>query len=351
MTLAYRPKGRLRSLSPAEIFHRFQPVVDLALAQYDIENPRYEFLHYRDGVTFFVEPLYLLGKYVLRIHNPARDYQKAWHQREVIESGLRWLEAIDQDGILSTQKPVRNIEGELVTEVTPLRHSGEPYLCTVLHWVEGTGGKEIPGRTLAHIRQIGQIMAQLHQHSIAWERPADFVRPKFDAEELEAAIKHLRQITREGRLSRSDYALFDRAAQRAMPFIDGLERNEDSWGLIHGDLGHRGNCVYFRNQVHPIDFNGCLLSFFLLDLAWAFLYIEGSKRQSFIDGYTSVRPLPADYRTAAEHLYIGAQINLFSRYAQEGETSLGYARRFAARECRSYLEGRSFLMDRAWWES
>ena len=130
----------------------------------------------------------------------------------------------------------------------------------------------------------------------------------------------------------------------------GLERGPQAWGLIHGDLGHLGNCVYDRNEVSPIDFNDCAFGFYLYDIAHAFLYINSGERRAFLNGYQKHRSLPTDFQPLIEGCMVAAQINLLARFAPHPHRRLDYAARFVAHECTSFIRGRPFLFGRSWWE-
>ncbi|EPY05268.1 aminoglycoside phosphotransferase [Paenibacillus alvei TS-15] len=65
-----------------------------------------------------------------------------------------------------------------------------------------------------------------------------------------------------------------------------MERNANTYGLIHGDL-HTGNVVYNGEEPRPIDFGRCGYGYYLYDMAGALLGLGVKQREQFITGYES----------------------------------------------------------------
>ena len=115
--------------------------------------------------------LYRVGRdHVLRIHDPG-TYTTAQ-----IRSELLWLDALANETDVRASVPVRNRDDDLVTVHT----GGER--CTLLRWVHGRMHGDRPRPH--HFEQLGATMAKLHAHAAAWQRPADFDRPVWNAESI-----------------------------------------------------------------------------------------------------------------------------------------------------------------------
>lgn len=317
--------------------------------RYGLDSTRLDFLNHREGVTFRVHRRDANEDFHLRIHNPIPGRLDAFYQPDVVASALMWLEALDRDLDLTVQKPVRDRDGDLVSLVDG--PDGRRQLCcALLHWINGVDGNQMPGRTLLQINRIGALMARLHDHAAGWDPPQGFTRPAWDAALLKSSVTELETAARSGKLAPADFMGLRQVAARADNLLERLKRDADTWGVIHGDLGHKGNCVYDRNNIWPIDFNDCAVGFFLHDIAHAFLYIGGAERRTFLEGYGSVRPLPDGAQTTIEGLMVIAQINLMARFAAHPFKRLDYAGRFLQRECTAFMRGKPFIFARSWWE-
>ena len=119
-----------------------------------------------------------------------------------IRSHHAWLHALECDTDLTVQAPVRNVDGEMITTVEG--EGGKTYLVTVLRWVPGVlvlgeGEKAPIGFSRSIMSDVGGVLGKLHRHSLAWDRPGDFDRPKNESEQVEHNLLRLKEAARDGR--------------------------------------------------------------------------------------------------------------------------------------------------------
>lgn len=204
-------------------------------------------------------------------------------------------------------QPVQNCLGEWVTTLDG--ELGSSICCSVLRWVEGEHLEGEP--TAQQVRQLGMLMAQLHQQSSRWSLPDVFSRPTHDVDQLKFATSQLGLLIQSGTISIDDYQVFRRASAQVQEFMSNIQKTRDSWGIIHADL-HKGNYVLCGEEVCPIDFSRCGFGFYLYDIGEAMGDFDVSLRSHFLEGYTSIRTLPVNYASMIEAFFIGATVENFA---------------------------------------
>ena len=114
----------------------------------------------------------------LRLHRPG------YNSPEEIESELWWTGALAERGF-PVPRPVPTQEGALMVALDG------GLMATALDWVEGTplgaGGEPLPGspdEQAATHRDLGRLLAQLHEASDTLRLPATFTRRDWNAEGL-----------------------------------------------------------------------------------------------------------------------------------------------------------------------
>ncbi|MEM7538908.1 MAG: phosphotransferase [Chloroflexota bacterium] len=227
--------------------------------------------------------------YMLRIHGADLT------NPDFIEGELRWLAAIREELPIQVPTPVAAMDGSLVQTVT---HPDvpNPRLVVVFEWLPGDVLGDIIERT--HIRQIGAMMAQLHNHGAQFELPEAYVRASWDnpaeINRGEQIAKWLRNVP-EYILSEADRALCIEASLRTGEVMKTIDTSRD-YGLMHCDI-HPHNCLLYDGQISIIDFDDCRLGSFGEDIGITLTYFDDRPdyeqwRDTFFEGYTSHRALP-----------------------------------------------------------
>jgi len=263
-----------------------------ALAHYDLTEVRLRLVGDVHNAVFRVSARDQRGerrRFALRLH--VRD----WLSDAEIASEMAWLEAIRRETSFLVPDPVRNDSGRLLTHARTDADS-LPYTCTLLRWIDGRRYWKRP--SVAWVRRVGGLMAQLQRHGRRFERPDAFRRPRWEAPDL---------VGRRGVLAEGWAPLPGRAgevlsavADRFLETAAGVGIDADSFGLIHGDL-HVANALSCDGRIAAIDFDDCCDGYDLFDLAAALDLLEfranyPALRRALLDGYCEVRP------EAAEHL-------------------------------------------------
>lgn len=262
-------------------------VADVALGVYGFPEATKTFVSDSENTIFRVETL--TSQYALRIHPPGN------HATDTIMAELHWLTALHSDLALLVPKPIPAPDGRYVLEVTT-SIMPEPRQVVLFEWLPGDLLDD--HLTPQIVAKAGIFMAQLHQHAEQFTLPENSFRPHANFKELQiwqspSLLKHYQIKT--AQLSEADYTLCVETATAVTDWVHEFNGPHD-YGLIHGDL-HQWNLIVHEGQLGALDFDDCLVASYCLDLAIPLSYLDhradyGVLKESFLTGYTAVRPLP-----------------------------------------------------------
>jgi Ser/Thr protein kinase RdoA (MazF antagonist) len=161
-------------------------------------------------------------------------------------------------------------------------------------------------------------MAQLHNHAAIWKPPANLSKRRFDYDGLfkddaGAGLKHSKVWPI---LPKSYLEPYEIIAQKAKLIMNEMGKNQDVYGLIHGDCGVDANVLFWKGKAHIIDFDGSGFGYYMYDLALALEHCwEEKAYPQFLDallgGYCEYRQVPShhlkhlDLFRAAFYVYMG----------------------------------------------
>ena len=230
------------------------------------------------------------GRYALRVHRPG------YHTADEIESELRWIDALREDGAVETAHAVPGASGARVCQVTT-PSLGERNV-VLFEWLTGEMPDPEGHDLLPGFRTLGAVSARMHAHARAWTLPGAFRRFSWDYETTLGAAGHW------GRWqdglgmdagARDVLGRLDRVLRRRLErFGTGAER----FGLVHADI-RLANLLVDGDRVRVIDFDDCGFSWFMYDFATTVSFIEDHPqvpelKQAWVEGYRSVAPLSAE---------------------------------------------------------
>ncbi len=321
-----------------------------ALAQYALQDASISFLGHSDNLTFRVETpdgeLYLL-----RLHQPVLRYWRGIRQKpEVIASELAWLEALALDERFTVQKPVRTQAGELVALVA--RENGTdqgergPLPATLLTWLDGEHFSPALPDAPAIVERYGILAAQLHTFSETWQPPDDLVRPEYDNNFFKRILSRLVRGVDRDIFSEEVYRTLRATNRKILEQISRVPDDPQHWGMVHADL-HMGNILVNAGQVIPIDFSFCGMGHYIYDLSVCLAGgLRADLRQTFLEGYRSVRPLPESELRGVDAYALAGRLSYYA-YQIDNPAEREWLRRrlpeVTRSECRRFLEGETIL--------
>lgn len=315
---------------------RLRAVADEVLARYGFDAPEVRLLQYEDNAVFLVEAggeRHVLRMSVLDGRTP--DEQA---------SELAWLGALTGAVLVPAPRATRARETVVCTE---LAGSAEPATSVLFGWVPGEPSPAHDRPNLA--AELGRTTARLHEHSMAYRPPDGFVRPSWGHREVFAEGAALTDSLAGTRLAQADRAMLMRVSEVVRERLP--PPGPEDWGLVHADL-HRGNVVSTPDgEVAVIDFDDSGWGYYLLDIATVLSSIlrtclhdrmaYARFAAGYLDGYRSIRPLPAAARALDEFLVMRDMIILNFLLGSRNEKVLAHAPERAAgilRLMRQYLK-------------
>jgi len=295
----------------------FLDLAERAIVAYDINDCDLIFIRHSDSVTYKVETQDT-GTYLLRLHVPIVVAMGAHGaDPKAVQSELLWLEALNQDTSLCLQQPVRNRDGDLVTQVA-LDQTLKPVNCSLLRWVDGEPyHRDLESEQTAW--QIGEILARLHLHASGWTIPDGFHRPRRNSAYFERVLETIHPAHQDGRISAQDYGAFERSIVLLSEILDSLEATRQSSGLMHADA-HKGNMLYHDGQIRLIDFSFCAFGNYMFDLGVCLSDMKQHLHDVFLESYQRLRPLPDGYQRLVEGFFVGSVIGTLSFWVNNPQT-------------------------------
>ncbi|WP_425623798.1 phosphotransferase enzyme family protein [Agrobacterium radiobacter] len=267
-----------------------------------------------ENATFRIADETTGSNLIVRVHRP--DY----HTEAEILSELAWIDALRQDGVVATPRPVTANNGSLLqifSDGKTMRHAVA---------FEYMSGREPDAESdLAHwYRTLGEINAKLHAHSRRWTRPENFVRKTWDFNRIlgDGAYwgnwRNALGLTLEGKtvLERT-YALLE--AQTSS-----YGYGEDQFGLVHCDM-RAANLLVDDDRLGVIDFDDCGLSWYGYDFAASMSFMEHEPfipdlKAAWLEGYRRVAPLDTQHEAALPMFIMLRRMQLTAWIASHAET-------------------------------
>lgn len=275
--------------------HRLRSVALAALRQYPLEVTSLRLLNHGFNTTFRVDTA---GgeRFALRLNVNSR------RRPEHLAAEAAWLAALAADTDLWLPVPQRTREGALTTQIF-CPDLGRWLPAVLFAWLPGRDLGE--GATLDQMRAVGRAAAALHEHGAQWQLPPGTALPAIDTVLMDVPY-HLGGD--HPLLSTPDHDLIDAAFAQIQRQFDALFADASRQPL-HADL-HLWNLKWHRGRLIVFDFDDSGIGVPAQDLAISAYYLRDNHAQeaALLDGYQSVRPLPAF--TAAQFEAMVASRNL-----------------------------------------
>ncbi|GAA6151546.1 phosphotransferase enzyme family protein [Pseudoteredinibacter isoporae] len=248
-------------------------------------------------------------RFALRIH------RAHYHCNEALRSELQWMRALAEAGIsVPNVIPTKSGEYFAMLDSSALPEARQVDL---LAWVDGEQIGSIeerleddPKRVHFCYSRLGQLAAQLHNHSAQWTPPAKFKRHHWDKAGLVGEQPFWGRFWELKRLTDEERRKIIRARDTIAGELEKLDKHPEHYGMIHADFVPE-NALLHGEQLQLIDFDDAGFSWYLFELATALYFIQGDKhytlaKQSLIEGYREYRSL-SDESLAQLPLFMAAR--------------------------------------------
>jgi len=222
---------------------------------------------------------------VLRVHR--RDY----HSPVEVASELAWVDSLRQQTDIHIPEPLANLQGERVGRMGV---AGGGRLAVLLERAPGHN-IDLADATAQRYREIGGITAQMHLHTLSWQKPAWFSRFAWLVPQILGPAARFGYWGAYPGLEQDELALLRRAAQRLEGRLGDYVAGGGEVDLIHGDL-HVLNVMVDHADTWVLDFDDSGISWLMFDIGAAVQYFDDhalatSLAGAWVDGYEQVRRL------------------------------------------------------------
>lgn len=278
-------------LPHAEQLTHLAALAGAALAAYDlpaVAPP--ELINLSENATYRIDDPASGRRWALRVH---RD---GYHSTAAIASELAWLQALRNDGVVVTPRPVPGRDGKLIQKV------GHPAMPRPRHVVLFDWESGIEPSEKDHLTEkfaiLGEVTARMHRHSQGWARPATFERLTWDFDTSLGDRPHWGRWRDGMGLDPAREALFAETVALIGRRLAAFGKAPGRFGLIHCDM-RLANLLIDGDAVKVLDFDDCGFSWHLYDAATAVSFFEHEPHvpelmASWVEGYRRVLDLPAE---------------------------------------------------------
>jgi Ser/Thr protein kinase RdoA (MazF antagonist) len=230
-------------------------------------------------------------RWALRIH---RD---GYHSKTAIASELEWIADLRGAGVVTTPRPVKGRDGELIQEHGHARMP-RPRNIVLFEWE--TGEEPGIGHDLSQpFETLGEVTARMHRHAHGWRRPRWFTRLTWDFEtSLGDQAPHWGRWREGMGVDAPRTQLFGRTVELIGRRLGAYGKGPERFGLIHCDL-RLANLLIDRDAVKVVDFDDCGFGWHMYDAATPVSFYEHEPQvpdliESWKTGYRRVMPLPKE---------------------------------------------------------
>lgn len=229
-----------------------------------------------------------------------RIHRHGYHSDAALESELQWMQALQQDGI-DVPAIVPDRSGALFITAA-VGGVPEPQQVDMATWLAGAPLGTFEQGLSAAVSDIGQtftevgrLIGQLHNHAVAWRRPASFQRHAWDVDGLTGEAPLWGRFWEFPGLDKAQRALLERARDTARNDLIAIGQENESYGLIHADF-NLDNLLLQDGRVMAIDFDDCGFGWHLFDLATITILFRGTEHYdeiytALVRGYRQVRQI------------------------------------------------------------
>jgi Ser/Thr protein kinase RdoA (MazF antagonist) len=268
------------------------------LKKYGISDAEVECINFEFNATFSVSTE-SGQKYALRLNiNSTRTVSN-------ILAETQWVRELARIPSVNVPTPIATLDDQFV--VSALHEDSAQTICGVMYtWLEGEEIGDEP--TLDQLRRVGQAIAHMHQNKSEFQLTDGAELPTFNdffwgTEDFLFSVRST--------LSPENKTLMKQAHDLIMQFTNELYATSPV-RIIHADF-HGWNLMWHEDQVFIFDFDDCGFGVEAQDIAVALYWLNTPTADStLLEGYRSVRPLPAYSDKAMKALLLQRRLLLLN---------------------------------------
>ena len=268
------------------------------LKKYGIDGADIECMNFEFNATFSVSTQ-TGQKYALRLNiNSTRTLEN-------IQAETQWVRSLARIPSINVTRPIAALDDNYVVSGHH-EDSGQTIYAVMYSWLEGEEIGDEP--TVKQLHTVGQAIALMHQNGSDFELTDGAELPTFN-DFMWGTEDFL--FSSKSTLKPENRQLIEKARDLIMKFTDELYTNSPVH-IIHADF-HGWNLMWHENQVFIFDFDDCGFGVEAQDIAVALYYLDTPEQNvALLDGYKSVRPLPAYSENAMKALLLHRRLLLLN---------------------------------------
>ena len=257
-----------------------------ALAQWPLVGTNLSFVAARENAVFRADCAD--GRsYALRVHRPG------YHSLAELESEVEWTRALCAAG-LDAPHMVPTRTGTWFATV-PYGALGDTRQVGLSEWIDGVPLDQVSAQAdqLVLYRELGSLMARLHNQAESWQPSRGFVRHSLDANGLIGDTPWWGQFWELPEMTAEQTSIITEARHRMHAALVTYGTSPRTYGLIHADLLPQ-NVLVHDGRPYVIDFDDAGWGWHQYDMTVATVSHADtgrleSVRAALLDGYRSER--------------------------------------------------------------
>ena len=312
-------------------------VAQAALLRWDLPpDSEIRLINLSENATFTLTRPGQAAPVILRVGRPG--YSTA---RE-IDSELRWIEALEADGVVLTAPVLRAGDGSRVVEMS-IPELPQPRPCVAFGFVPGESPPD-DGDLAPYFPTLGALAARLHRHTRGWQPPEGFTRRRWDFDTTIGDRPHWGAWRDGVGVSAAERKLLGKLQSALAARLEDYGTGPDRFGLVHADL-RLANVLFDGADAYVIDFDDSGFSWFMYDLAACLTFIEDRPDvpelvTAWCAGYREVAPLDDEDVAIIPTMIMVRRLLVLAWIGSHAETPL------AQEEGVAYTEGTCALAER-----
>lgn len=227
-------------------------------------------------------------KSILRIH------RENYHTRNAISCEHAWSKALNDEGGVRTPAILPGRDGSTIQTSSVEGLPGERHM-VMFEFVAGDHPDEDADHLVGSFEELGEIAALTHNHSVSWQRPANFERLTWDIDTVFGPRAYWGDWRDAPKVTAEIRHLLERLQSVVVRRLTAFGKSPDRFGLIHADM-RLANLIISNGTTRLIDFDDCGMGWFMYDFAAGISFMEDhpqvpALKQAWVLGYRKARAL------------------------------------------------------------
>lgn len=230
-------------------------------------------------------------KSILRIH------RENYHTRNAISCEHAWSKALNDEGGVRTPEILPGRDGSTIQTSSVEDLPGKRHM-VMFEFVDGDHPEEDADHLVESFEELGEIAALTHNHSVSWQRPANFERLTWDLDTVFGPDAYWGDWRDAPNVTDDIKSLLERLQSVVVRRLTSFDKDPGRFGLIHADM-RLANLIITNGTTRLIDFDDCGLGWFMYDFAAGISFMEDhpqvpALKAAWVLGYRKARELSGD---------------------------------------------------------